>query len=144
METLKALKSLVPYFLIAALMWLFWLCNSNAERLPFVNIDLWAALFYLAPLLPLLMGGVVGRCAGLPVAYPAWRAVLDGALALALFLLGHGALLLRLFGPGGLMPLAESVYEGGLRVPFMLFSGLLLGRLTLLAGRRRGDTAPLE
>lgn len=59
---MKALKSLVPYFLIAALMWLFWLCNSNAERLPFVNIDLWAALFYLAPLLPLLMGGVVGRC----------------------------------------------------------------------------------
>ena len=82
METVKALKSLVPYFLIAALMWLFWLCNSNAERLPFVNIDLWAALFYLAPLLPLLMGGIIKDATWASIATAAIMCVLSPVMAM--------------------------------------------------------------
>ena len=141
---MKVLKSLVPYLLIAAMMWLLWLCNSNADRLPFVNMDLWMALFYLAPLLLLLMGAVAGRCMGLPGFYPWWRAVLDGALAVLLLLLGYGPLTLRIFGLGRLVLFTETLFEGGMRAPFMLFSGLLLGRLTLLIGRRRGGEAAPE
>ena len=93
--------------------------------------------------LPLLMGVIAGRCMRLPDLYPAWRAVLDGALAILLLLLGYGPLTLRIFGLGKLVLLTETLYKGGLRVPLMLFSGLLLGRLTLLLSRRRAkDTAP--
>ena len=34
---MKALKSLVPYLLIAVLMWLLWLCNTNGNRLIFIS-----------------------------------------------------------------------------------------------------------
>ena len=140
---MKALKGLVPYFLIAALMWVMWLCNINANRLIFISDGLYLAAFYLVPLLPLLMGVIAGRCMRLPDLYPAWRAVLDGVLAILLLLLGYGPLTLRIFGLGKLVLLTETLYKGGLRVPLMLFSGLLLGRLTLLLSRRRAkDTAP--
>lgn len=139
---MKALKGLVPYFLIAALMWVMWLCNINANRLIFISDGLYLAAFYLVPLLPLLMGVIAGRCMRLPDLYPAWRVVLDGALAILLLLLGYGPLTLRIFGLGKLVLLTETLYKGGLRVPLMLFSGLLLGRLTLLPRRRAKDTAP--
>lgn len=140
---MKALKSLVPYVLIAALMWVMWLCGSNGERLPFVDLDLWLAVFYLAPLLFVLMGAVAGRCMGLPGFYPAWRAVLDGALALVLFLMCHSGLTVRLFGlPSKLGMMSASAAEGGLRAPLVIFAGLLLGRLTLLPRRRAKETAP--
>ena len=136
---MKALKGLVPYFLIAALMWVMWLCNINANRLIFISDGLYLAAFYLVPLLPLLMGVIAGRCMRLPDLYPAWR----GVLAILLLLLGYGPLTLRIFGLGKLVLLTETLYKGGLRVPLMLFSGLLLGRLTLLLSRRRAkDTAP--
>lgn len=142
---MKVLKSLVPYLLIAAMMWLLWLCNSNADRLPFVNMDLWTALFYLAPLLLLLMGAVAGRCMGLPGFYPWWRAALDGVLAVLLFLMGHSGLTIHLFGPfGKLGAIAASAAKGGLRVPLVVFAGLLLGRLTLLIGRRRAKETVSE
>ena len=141
---MKALKGLVPYFLIAALMWVMWLCNINANRLIFISDGLYLAAFYLVPLLPLLMGVIAGRCMRLPDLYPAWRAVLDGALALVMFLLGHSGLTVYLFGlPGKLGMLSAAVADGGLRVPLVIFAGLLLGRLTLLLSRRRAkDTAP--
>ena len=141
---MKALKGLVPYFLIAALMWVMWLCNINANRLIFISDGLYLAAFYLVPLLPLLMGVIAGRCMRLPDLYPAWRAVLDGALAILLLLLGYGPLTLRIFGLGRLVLFTETLFEGGMRAPFMLFSGLLLGRLTLLIGRRRAKETVSE
>ena len=140
---MKALKSFVPYLLIAALMGLMWLYNINSNRLIFISDGLYLAAFYLVPLLPLLMGVIAGRCMRLPDFYPLWRAVLDGALALAMFLLGHSGLTVHLFGlPSKLGMLSASVADGGLRVPMMIFAGILLGRLTLLIGRRAKDTAP--
>lgn len=139
---MKALKGLVPYFLIAALMGLMWLCNINGNRLIFISDGLYLAAFYLVPLLPLLMGVIAGRCMRLPDLYPAWRAVLDGALAILLLLLGYGPLTFRIFGLGKLVLLTETLYEGGLRVPMMIFAGILLGRLTLLIGRRAKEAAP--
>ena len=139
---MKALKSFVPYLLIGALMWLMWLCGSNAERLIFISDGLYLAAFYLVPLLPLLMGVIAGRCMRLPDFDPWWRAVLDGALAVVMLLLGYGPLTLRIFGFGKLVLLTETLFEGGMRVPLMLFSGLLLGRLTLLIGRRAKEAAP--
>lgn len=141
---MKALKSFVPYLLIAALMWLMWLCGSNAERLIFISDELYLAVFYLAPLLPLLMGVIAGRCMRLPDFYPWWWAVLDGVLAVVMLLLGYGPLTLRIFGFGKLVLLTETLFEGGMRVPLMLFSGLLLGRLTLLIGCRRANEAAPE
>lgn len=140
---MKALKSFVPYLLIAALMGLMWLCNINGNRLIFISDGLYLAAFYLVPLLPLLMGVIAGRCMRLPDFYPLWRAVLDGALALAMFLLGHSGLTVHLFGlPSKLGRLSASVADGGLRVPMMIFAGILLGRLTLLVGRRAKEAAP--
>lgn len=142
---MKALKGLVPYFLIAALMWVMWLCNINANRLIFISDGLYLAAFYLVPLLPLLMGVIAGRCMRLPDFYPRWRAVLDGALALVMFLLGHSGLTVYLFGlPGKLGMLSAAVADGGLRVPLVIFAGLLLGRLTLLLPGRRAKTAAPE
>ena len=142
---MKTLKGLVPYFLIAALMWVMWLYNINANRLIFISDGLYLAAFYLVPLLPLLMGVIAGRCMRLPDLYPAWRAVLDGALALVMFLLGHSGLTVYLFGlPSKLGMMAASVADGGLRVPMMIFAGLLLARLTLLLSRRRAKDATPE
>ena len=141
----KALKSLVPYLLVAVLMWLLWLSNSNADRLIFMVDGAYLAVFLLTPLLPLLMGVIAGRSARLPAVYPWWRAALDGALALLLFLMGHSGLTIHLFGPfGKLGAIAASAAKGGLRVPLVVFAGLLLGRLTLLIGRRRAKETVSE
>ena len=141
---MKVLKSLVPYLLVAVLMWLLWLSNSNADRLIFMVDGAYLAVFLLTPLLPLLMGVIAGRSARLPAVYPWWRAALDGALAVLLLLLGYGPLTLRIFGLGRLVLFTETLFEGGMRAPFMLFSGLLLGRLTLLIGRRRAKETVSE
>lgn len=142
---MRALKSFVPYLLIAALMWLMWLCNINGNRLIFIGGGLHLAVFYLVPLLPLLMGVIAGRCMRLPDFYPRWRAVLDGAISLVMFLLGHSGLAVLLFGlPSKLGMLSASVADGGMRVPMMIFAGILLGRLTLLLGRRRAKEAAPE
>lgn len=136
---MKALKSLAPYLLIAALMGVAGACNANAKELLFSNIELRRLGMFLAPLLVTLTGFVVGRAMRLSGPWPRWRVILDGVLILVLFLAGNSAMTMTLFGWSDVLwRLTVLAGQAGLENVCALFAGILLGRLTLLIGRRAG------
>lgn len=140
---MKALKSFVPYLLIAALMAVVGAYNAAAEDLFYNSLELLRLGMFAAPLLVTLAGVVVGRGMRLPGFYPRWRAAADGALALILFLAGNSAVTVNLFGwSEALRQLALVAGQSGLENICTLFAGILLGRLTLLIGRRAKEAAP--
>ena len=136
---MKALKSLAPYLLIAALMGVVGACNANAKELLFSNIELRRLGMFLAPLLVTLTGFVVGRAMRLSGPWPRWRVILDGVLILVLFLAGNSAMTMTLFGWSDVLwRLTALAGQAGLENACALFAGILLGRLTLLISRRAG------
>lgn len=132
---MSMLKRVLPYFLILVLLLGLFLYNVNVNRLIFISSTLWLASQMLTPLLPILMGFIVGRGMRVPHPYPiAWR-VLDGVLSFCMFFLCNSALVTFIFGPfSRIAQLCGHISNGGLRVPFAILSGILLGRVSQLIG----------
>lgn len=125
------LKKALPYFLILFLLIGLFLYNINADRLIFIGHTFWLAGQMLIPILPMLMGFIVGRGMRIPHPYPVAWVVLDGGLSFCMFCLCNGMLMTTIFGPfSKIAQLCGSIHDGGLRVPFAILSGILLGRLT--------------
>lgn len=130
---MRILKKALPYFLMLLLLVGLFLYNINADRLIFIGHTVWMAAQMLIPILPMLMGLIVGRGMRMPQSYPVAWVVLDGVLSFCMFCLCNGALMTTIFGPFSKMAqLCGSIGDGGLRVPFAILSGVLLGRLTQL------------
>ena len=87
MENMGILKKSLPYFFIVLLLSGLFLYNSNADRLIFMSRIIWMAGPMLIPILPMLIGVILGRGLRMPHPYPVAWAVLDGILSFSMFCL---------------------------------------------------------
>lgn len=130
---MSMLKKVLPYLLILLLLLGLFLYNINANRLIFISDALWLAGLMLTPLLPLFMGFIVGRGMRLPHPYHLAWVVSDVVLSFCMFCLSNSTLMITIFGPfSRVAQLCGRISDGGLRVPFAILSGILLGRMTQL------------
>ena len=130
---MNMVKKVLPYFLILLLLAGLFFYNINADRLIFISDTLWFAGPMLIPVLPMLIGFIVGRGMRIPHSFSVAGVVSDALLAFCMFCLCNSTLMIAIFGPfSNIAQLCGRISTGGLRAPFAILSGILLGRLTLL------------
>lgn len=135
---MNMVKKVLPYFLVLLLLTGLFFYNINANRLIFISDTLWFAGPMLIPVLPMLIGFIVGRGMRLPHPYHLAWVVSDVVLSLCMFCLSNSTLMITIFGPfSTVAQLCGRISDGGLRVPFAILSGILLGRMSQLIGPKR-------
>ena len=129
-------RGVIAYLLVALFLLCFWYYNLHESDFQALGSTVFFWLSMLVSLLPFGCGVVVGRSLGWAKT-TAWHIILDVVLILIMLPLGFTGLAIHFLGVGSAVGhWAALSNAGGVSLLFLMLSGILLGRLTTLRGKR--------